>query len=250
MLMDYLAAFSTLLLLEVILGVDNIIFISILVERLPLKTQRRVRNLGIALAVIGRIGLVFSVSWLMSLSKPLFSLGKIPMSGKDIILFFGGAFLLAKSVHELQTWLSHSAKKRKSTPKANISLVILQIIAIDMVFSFDSVITAVALTHEIAIIVGAIVISTTIMLVLADKIQIAIKAYPGLKLLALLFLILLGSLLIIEGLGVVVDKSYLYTVLAFGLVFEVLHIILVPTQHTPVPVRRHAHQKPTQFRLG
>lgn len=226
MYVDYLASFSTLLLLEVILGVDNIIFISILVEKLPVRLRSRIRNLGIGLAVLSRIGLVFSVTWLMSLTEPLVSVFDKGLSGKDLILIFGGGFLLIKSFKELLSWLVAKDKKQKGAIETSVTMIVLQIIAIDAVFSFDSVITAVALVHDVEIIIAAIVISAIIMLVVAEKIQIAITTYPGLKLLALLFLILLGGLLLVEGYGLHVDKSYLYVALAFGLTLEICHILL------------------------
>ncbi|WP_286295106.1 TerC family protein [Vibrio apostichopi] len=226
MYVDYLASFSTLLLLEVILGVDNIIFISILVEKLPVRLRSRIRNLGIGLAVLSRIGLVFSVTWLMSLTEPLVSVFDKGLSGKDLILIFGGGFLLIKSFKELLSWLVAQEKKQKGAIETSVTMIVLQIIAIDAVFSFDSVITAVALVHDVEIIIAAIVISAIIMLVVAEKIQITITTYPGLKLLALLFLILLGGLLLVEGYGLHVDKSYLYVALAFGLTLEVCHILL------------------------
>ncbi|MBW3698620.1 TerC family protein [Vibrio sp. T187] len=225
MYLDYLVSFSTLLLLEVILGVDNIIFISILVEKLPLHLQRKVRNLGIGLAVISRIGLVLSVTWLMSLTKPLVTLWVWSLSGKDLILLGGGAFLLIKSFNELASWLLSKGHVQQSALSTSLTMIVLQIIAIDVVFSFDSVITAVALVHSIEIIVAAIVISAIFMLALAEKIQLTIAAYPGLKLLALLFLILLGGLLVVEGIGLHIDKSYTYVVLAFGLTLEICHIL-------------------------
>lgn len=226
MYIDYIVSFSTLLMLEVILGVDNIIFISILVERLPAEIQSKVRNLGIALAVVSRIALVFSVSWLMTLTEPLLTISSWTLSGKDLILVFGGAFLLLKSLNELLAWLKSKGRTEKNPVSTSITLVVLQIIAIDAVFSFDSVITAVALVHDIEIIIAAITISAIIMLALAEKIQLTIAAYPGLKLLALLFLIILGTMLVFEGSGLQVDKSYTYVVLAFGLTLEILHILL------------------------
>ncbi|WP_261885017.1 TerC family protein [Vibrio pomeroyi] len=226
MYVDYIASFSMLLLLEVILGVDNIIFISILVEKLPVRLRSRIRNLGIGLAVLTRIGLVFSVTWLMSLTEPFVTVFDRGLSGKDLILIVGGAFLLVKSFKELLGWLLVKEKKEKSALENSVTMIVLQIIAIDAVFSFDSVITAVALVHNVEIIIAAIVISAIIMLAVAEKIQITITAYPGLKLLALLFLILLGGLLVVEGYGLHVDKSYLYVALAFGLTLEICHILL------------------------
>lgn len=256
MYIDYITSFFTLLLLEVILGVDNIIFISILVERLPQKIQAKIRNLGIALAVLSRIGLVFSVSWLMTLTEPLVTVFNSQLSGKELILLFGGAFLLLKSLKELLGWLKSTGQKEKSPASASITLIVLQIIAIDAVFSFDSVITAVALVHNVEIIIAAIVISAIIMLALAEKIQLTIAAYPGLKLLALLFLIVLGGMLVLEGTGMEVDKSYTYVVLAFGLTLEILHILLdrqpkrkLFEQNNPATIPR-PRNKPRYNRVG
>ncbi|MGR5558943.1 TerC family protein [Vibrio fortis] len=232
---DYMVAFGTLLLLEVILGVDNVIFISILVEDLPERLQRRVRNLGISLAVLSRIGLVFSVSWLMTLTEPLVSISRWAWSGKDLILIFGGAFLLLKSLHELHAWLTEPKVKQPRSNSSSLMLVVLQIIAVDAVFSFDSVITAVALVDEVTIIITAIVVSAVIMVLLAEAIQNTITKHPGLKLLALLFLVMLGVVLMLEGVGIELDKSYIYVVLAFGLLQEVLHIILNKQNSTTPP---------------
>lgn len=232
---DYMVAFGTLLLLEVILGVDNVIFISILVEDLPKRLQRRVRNLGISLAVLSRIGLVFSVSWLMTLTEPLISISRWAWSGKDLILIFGGAFLLLKSLHELHAWLTEPKVKQPRSNSSSLMLVVLQIIAVDAVFSFDSVITAVALVDEVTIIITAIVVSAVIMVLLAEAIQTTITKHPGLKLLALLFLVMLGVVLMLEGVGIELDKSYIYVVLAFGLLQEVLHIVLNKQNSTTPP---------------
>ncbi|MDK9736428.1 TerC family protein [Vibrio sp. D404a] len=235
MSVDYIVAFGTLLLLEVILGVDNVIFISILVEELPTRLQRKVRNLGISLAVLSRIGLVFSVSWLMSLTEPLVSISRWDWSGKDIILIFGGAFLMLKSLHELYAWLTGPKVKQPRSNSSSLMLIVLQIIVIDAVFSFDSVITAVALVNDVTIIISAIVVSAIIMVLLAEAIQTTITKHPGLKLLALLFLVMLGVILMLEGVGIKLDKSYVYVVLAFGLLLEVLHIILNKQSSTTPP---------------
>lgn len=232
---DYMVAFGTLLLLEVILGVDNVIFISILVEDLPERLQRRVRNLGISLAVLSRIGLVFSVSWLMTLTEPLVSISRWAWSGKDLILIFGGAFLLLKSLHELHAWLTEPKVKQPRSNSSSLMLVVLQIIAVDAVFSFDAVITAVALVDEVTIIITAIIVSAVIMVLLAEAIQTTITKHPGLKLLALLFLVMLGVVLMLEGVGIKLDKSYIYVQLAFGLLLEVLHIILNKKNSTTPP---------------
>ena len=249
MYVDYLASFSMLLLLEVILGVDNIIFISILVEKLPVRLRSRIRNLGIGLAVLTRIGLVFSVTWLMSLTEPFVTVFDRGLSGKDLILIVGGAFLLVKSFKELLGWLLAKEKKEKSALENSVTMIVLQIIVIDAVFSFDSVITAVALVHNVEIIIAAIVISAIIMLAVAEKIQITITAYPGLKLLALLFLILLGGLLVVEGYGLHVDKSYLYVALAFGLTLEICHILLNRQLTKDKQSSEHEHEQDPDSQL-
>ncbi|KJY67970.1 membrane protein [Vibrio coralliilyticus] len=224
--LDIAVIFGTLLALEIILGVDNIVFISILSERLPIHLRRRVQNLGIGLAVVSRIGLVFSISWLMSLTEPLLTISEYDFTGKALILLLGGLFLLLKSLHELWHWLGAKTQTHSRTLSTGVAVIILQIIAVDAVFSIDSIITAVGLTNDINIMIAAIIISALIMMVFADKIQGAISKYPGLKTLALLFLVLLGGLLIAEGVGIMVNKGYVYVAMAFGLILEGCHILL------------------------
>ncbi|MGF1724764.1 TerC family protein [Photobacterium nomapromontoriensis] len=218
--------FATLFALEVVLGVDNIVFISVLCERLPEHQRKLARNLGIGLAVMARIVLVFSISWVMSLTEPLLNMVGYSFTGRDLIMIAGGGFLLAKSAKELWLWLTHTEDTHASKVRTGIALVLLQIVAVDAVFSMDSVITAVGLTDEVPVMVAAILASAVVMVLCAEKINDAVMRYPGLKTLALLFLVLLGGLLMAEGFAIHVNKGYVYFAMAFGLVMEGCHIML------------------------
>ncbi|MGF1749024.1 TerC family protein [Vibrio cionasavignyae] len=220
------AIFATLFALEIILGVDNVVFISVLCERLPQQQRALARNLGIALAVAARIVLVFSISWVMSLTEPVLQFETVQLSGKDLIMIGGGAFLLAKSAKELWSWLTHSEVVHSTHARTGLAVVLLQIVAVDAVFSMDSVITAVGLTSEVPIMVAAILASAVVMVLTAEKINSVVTRYPGFKLLALLFLVLLGALLMAEGAGIHLNKGYVYFAMAFGLVLELCHIQL------------------------
>ncbi|OAN17887.1 hypothetical protein A3K86_02930 [Photobacterium jeanii] len=223
---EALIILATLFTLEVVLGVDNVVFISVLCERLPAHQRKLARNLGIGLAVLTRIGLVFSISWVMSLTTPLFTVFGSAFNGRDLIMIFGGAFLLAKSLKELWMWLLHDEQQTASTVRAGIALVLLQIVAVDAVFSMDSVITAVGMTDEVPLMVAAILASAVVMVLCAEKINRCVTDYPGFKTLALLFLVLLGGLLMAEGFAIHVNKGYVYFAMAFGLVMESCHILL------------------------
>ncbi|MPY23556.1 TerC family protein [Shewanella psychropiezotolerans] len=230
--------FATLFALEIVLGVDNLVFISVLCERLPHEKRKLARNLGISLAVISRIGLVFSISWIMTLTKPLFSIADMAFTGSDLILIFGGLFLLLKSLKELWSWLiSHTEVNQSNYAKTGLVVILLQIIAVDAVFSMDSVITAVGLTSEVPIMVAAILSSAVVMVLIAGKITQLILVYPGLKTLALLFLVLLGGLLIVEGFGLHVNKGYVYFAMAFGLITELCHVLLKKKQRKPLLIK-------------
>lgn len=223
---EALMIFATLFTLEVVLGVDNIVFISVLCERLPAHQRTLARNLGIALAVAARIGLVFSISWVMSLTQPLLSIATSTFSGRDLIMIGGGAFLLAKSLKELWMCFVGEEHQTASTVRAGIALVLLQIVAVDAVFSMDSVITAVGMTSEIPLMVAAILSSAVVMLLCAEKINDYVLRYPGLKTLALLFLVMLGGMLMAEGFAIHLNKGYVYFAMAFGLLIETSHILL------------------------
>ncbi len=224
--------FTTLLALEVILGVDNVVFISVLCERLPQYKRCFARNLGIGLAVLARIALVFSITWIMQLTLPLFSLFGYEFTGKDTIMILGGGFLLAKSLKELWSWLTHTEHRHSTHVRTGLAVVLLQIVAVDAVFSIDSVITAVGLTDEVPLMVAAIISSAVIMVLTAEKINHLVTSYPGFKTLALLFLVLLGGLLMAEGFAIHVNKGYVYFAMVFGLVLEMCHIQLKKKQDT------------------
>ncbi len=218
--------FATLFTLELVLGVDNVVFISVLCERLPQHPRRLARNLGIGLAVSARIVLVFSIAWVMSLTEPLFNVAARPFTGRDLIMIGGGAFLLAKSLKELYLWLSHREAAHANRLRTGLAVVLLQIVAVDAVFSMDSVITAVGLTSEVPLMVAAILASAVVMVLTAEKINRLVSDFPGFKTLALLFLVLLGGLLMAEGFAIHINKGYVYFAMAFGLVLELCHIQL------------------------
>lgn len=226
---ELMIALLTLTMMEIVLGIDNIIFIAILVARLPLKDQPRIRNLGIALALIIRIGLLFSISWIMTLQEPLFSVFGKAFSGRDLILLGGGLFLIAKSTFEIHHKVegdpehalpddAHS--KKKTSPWA----MLMQILVLDIVFSLDSVITAVGMVGHVGVMVTAMSIAMVVMLVSASKIGGFVEKHPTIKILALSFLLLIGVMLVAESFGQHVSKGYIYFAMAFSLAVEVLNI--------------------------
>ncbi|EGR2744537.1 TerC family protein [Vibrio parahaemolyticus] len=234
---EILAIFATLLVLEIILGVDNVVFISVLCERLPEHKRRMARNWGISLAVITRIALVFSISWVMSLTKPLISISEMSLTGRELIMIFGGSFLLIKSSTELWSWLKHTDATHATHVSTGLTVVLLQIVAVDAVFSMDSVITAVGLTSEVPVMVAAILVSAFIMVLTAEKINNVVTKYPGFKTLALLFLVLLGALLIAEGFAIYINKGYIYFAMAFGLILELCHIQIKKKHSKPFKIK-------------
>ncbi|WP_373532719.1 TerC family protein [Vampirovibrio sp.] len=216
----------SLTLLEIVLGIDNIIFISILAGRLPAEQRKRARLTGLMMALVGRLLLLFSIAWLTKLSQPLFTLGEFGFSGKDLVLLGGGLFLIAKSAQEIYEKVeAPSHKHGASAPKViTFSSVILQILVIDMVFSLDSIITAVGLVSEIPIMVTAILISLGLMIVAAESIGNFVDQHPSVKVLALCFLLMIGTLLVGEAFGAHIPKGYVYFSLAFSLFVEFLNI--------------------------
>lgn len=224
-----LAALLTLTVLEIVLGIDNIIFLSILVSRLPSEQRPRGRIIGLALAMLTRLGLLFSLTWIMKLNTPFFSLGSFDVTGRGLILFGGGLFLLAKSTNEIhQEMESIERKHDHAQPKAAPSFwwVVIQIAILDIVFSLDSVITAVGLVDQLSIMVAAIVIAMFVMMLSAKSINQFIEKHPTIKMLALSFLILIGVALIADALSFHIPKGYLYFAMAFSLCVEFLNIRL------------------------
>jgi predicted tellurium resistance membrane protein TerC len=221
-------AFVTLSLLEIILGFDNIIFISILVGRLPANRQESARITGLALAMLTRIALLFSIVWLTRLVTPLFHFGDQGVSGRDLILLGGGLFLLAKSVSEIHHTLEGASRQTERARQvyASFTMIVLQIGAIDIVFSLDSVFTAVGLAKDLSIMVAAIVASIIVMMWVSRSVGAFIERYPTIKMLALAFLILIGVALVAEGAHFELPKGYIYFAMGFATVVELVNIRL------------------------
>jgi predicted tellurium resistance membrane protein TerC len=220
-------AFLTLTLLEIVLGIDNIIFISILVGRLPAGQQQPARITGLALAMLTRVALLFSIVWLTRLIEPLFHVGDQGVSGRDIILFLGGLFLLVKSVLEIHGTLEGAGEiTSRGRVFASFSMTVVQIAILDIVFSLDSVFTAVGLANDLPIMVAAIVIAILVMMWVAGSISAFIEHHPTIKVLALAFLILIGVALIAQGVHFEIPKGYLYFAMAFSVGVEMINIRL------------------------
>lgn len=227
----------TLTFLEIVLGIDNIVFISITADRLPPKDQKKARNLGILLALLVRIGLLFTVSWIIGLKNPFISFGDFDLSFRDLILIIGGLFLLAKSTSEIHAKLEGQDEDMRDVKVLSLRGAILQIILLDVVFSMDSILTAVGLVDEVLIIVIAIVISLVVMLIFAKKISDFINHHPAMKLLAISFLMMIGLVLVVEGLHVHVPKGYIYFAMAFSLGIEVLNM-KIKKKSKPVELKK------------
>jgi predicted tellurium resistance membrane protein TerC len=221
-------AFITLSALEIVLGFDNIIFISILVGRLPAARQEAARITGLALAMLTRVALLFSIVWLTGLVQPLFHIGDRGVSGRDLILGGGGLFLLAKSVLEIHHTLEGAGRQTAHAQRAyaSFAMIVVQIGAIDVVFSLDSVFTAVGLAKELTIMVAAIIASILVMMWISRRVGAFIERYPTIKMLALAFLILIGVALVGEALEFEIPKGYLYFSMAFAVVVELVNIRL------------------------
>jgi predicted tellurium resistance membrane protein TerC len=221
-------AFITLATLEIILGIDNLIFIAILVGRLPAARQEAARLTGLTLAMLTRIALLYSIVWLTRLTTPWFHIGEQAVTGRDLILFIGGLFLLVKSVLEIHEALEGAAKSVSQTTKvyAGFALTVVQIAIIDIVFSLDSVFTAVGLAKDLSIMVAAIVAAIVVMMWVSRAISAFIERHPTIKVLALSFLILIGLALVAEALHFDIPKGYLYFAMAFSVAVEMINIRL------------------------
>jgi predicted tellurium resistance membrane protein TerC len=241
-------ALATLTALEIVLGIDNIIFISILVSRLPKHQQQRARVIGLSLAMGTRIALLLSLAWVMGLTAPLFSVLDYEISGRDLILLGGGLFLLAKSTHEIHQNLEGDSEGERSAAggTAAFASILVQIAIIDIVFSLDSVITAVGMADHIPVMVLAIVIAVLVMMVAAKSISDFVDAHPTIKMLALSFLILVGFALMGEGLGLHIPKGYIYFAMAFSLTVEMLNIRLRKKRGARRPVTLRGPHMPTE----
>ena len=221
---DNLVALLTLTALEIVLGVDNVIFISILAGKLPAEQQARARNVGLSLALITRILLLFSLSWIIGLTAPLFTVLGRSISGRDLILLGGGLFLLAKATYEIHERLEGEEGHGRGAAAASFGAVIVQILLLDIVFSLDSVITAVGMVDELPIMIAAVIVAIGIMLLSAGAISDFVNRHPTVKMLALSFLLLIGFSLIVEGLHQHIPKGYIYFAMAFSVFVEMLNL--------------------------
>lgn len=234
-------ALATLTALEIVLGIDNIIFISILVGRLPPHQRDFARRTGLALAMLTRLGLLFSLAWVMGLTNPLFSILGEEISGRDIILIGGGLFLLAKATHEIHNSLEGVEAQERGVVVPNLAMVLVQIAILDIVFSLDSVITAVGLADHVSVMAIAIIIAVGVMLFAARSIGEFVDAHPTIKILALSFLVVVGLTLMVEGFDVHVPKGYIYFAMAFSLGVEMLNIRMRKKRE---PVKLHKISQP------
>lgn len=223
---DSMIALFTLTAMETVLGIDNIVFISILVARVDVDKRERIRKLGIFLALILRLALLFSISWVMSLTQPLFTVLTNEFSGRSLILLLGGIFLIGKSTFEIHHKVEGEIGTELTNKGAKTSAlnILLQILVLDIVFSLDSVITAVGMASQIWIMVAAMVISMVIMLISAKSIGDFVDNHPTIKILALSFLLLIGVMLTAEGMGSHISKGYIYFAMAFSLTVELLNM--------------------------
>ena len=238
-------ALGTLTALEIVLGIDNIIFISILVGRLPRKQRAFARRMGLSLAMITRLGLLFSISWVMGLTEPWVTILNQAISGRDVILIGGGLFLLAKATHEIHNSLEGVEDSGRTVVAAGLGMVLVQIAVLDIVFSLDSVITAVGLVEHVSIMAIAIILAVVVMLFAAKPIGDFVDAHPTIKILALAFLILVGVTLMVEGFDVHVPKGYIYFAMAFSVAVEMLNIQMRKKRAVPVRLHKQLRDKET-----
>ena len=233
-------ALLTLTVLEIVLGIDNIVFISILAGKLPLEQRERARKLGLSLAMLLRVGLLLSIAWMMQLTTPLFSIAVVgqDFSGRDLILLSGGLFLIAKSTHEIHVNLEGDVGDGTTRVAASFGAVIVQILLLDIVFSLDSVITAVGMAEDVAVMVLAVVIAVGVMLLSSRSIGEFVERHPTVKMLALSFLLLIGMSLLLEGFGQHIRKGYIYFAMGFSVFVEMINL-RVRSRARPVQL----HQK-------
>ncbi|HEX7863841.1 MAG TPA: TerC family protein [Variovorax sp.] len=227
-------AFATLTALELVLGIDNIIFISILVDKLPLAQREFARRIGLFMAMFMRIGLLLVLAWIVGLVAPLFSVFSQEISGRDLILILGGLFLIWKSTSEVHQSLEGEHEQKQSAAKATFASVILQIMIIDLVFSLDSIITAVGMVDDVRVMIAAVIASVLLMMLFAGPIGRFVSNHPTIKMLALSFLVVVGVVLVAEGFDHHVPKGYVYFAMAFSLTVEMLNIRMRKKSAKPV----------------
>jgi len=234
--------------MEIVLGIDNIIFISILSGKLPPAEQPKARRLGLLLALVMRLGLLFTISWMMQLTAPLFAVFGQEISGRDLILIVGGTFLVGKSVHEIHDKLEAQHEAQSATARgASFVAILIQIMLLDIVFSLDSVITAVGMAPSLVVMVLAMIIAVGVMLIFAGPIGSFVERHPTMKILALSFLMLIGVVLVADGMGQHISKGYIYFAMAFALLVEMVNLRVRRRQ----PVHLHSrfeepHSSPKQ----
>jgi len=233
-----LIALLTLTVLEIVLGIDNIIFISIISGKLPIEEQKKGRLTGLALAMITRILLLFSISLIVKLTEPFFTVFEIGISGRDLILILGGLFLLAKSTMEIHSKLEGQEEHHEVKAKVSFWGVIIQIMLLDIVFSLDSVITAIGMANELAVMIVAVVIAVIFMMFFSGSISDFVENHPTIKILALSFLLLIGFSLIVEGLHQHIPKGYIYFAMAFSVFVEMLNLKMRKKKAEPIKLRQ------------
>ena len=240
-------ALLTLTALELVLGIDNIVFISILVDKLPPEQQARARRIGLFMAMFMRIGLLLVLSWIIGLVKPLFTVLGQEISGRDLILIAGGLFLIYKSTVEIHQSLEGVEGHASSAVRATFTAVILQIMVVDMVFSLDSIITAVGMVEQVEVMIAAVILSVGMMMLFAGAIGRFVSSHPTIKVLALSFLVVIGVVLLAEGFGQHVPKGYIYFAMAFSVIVEMLNIRMRKRSKSPVVLHPDyvADSKPT-----
>ena len=231
-------ALLTLTFLEIVLGIDNIIFISIVSNKLPESQQSKARNIGLILALVFRIALLLGITWIIGFTQPLFTILDTAFSGRDLILLAGGLFLIFKSTMEIHHKMEGTPEKHSDAKSASILSVIAQIILLDLIFSFDSILTAIGLTNQLILMIIAVIISIGIMLAFAKNISEFIAKHPTLEVLALSFLILIGFMLGIEALSYHVPKGYIYFAVFFSLIVEMLNMKIRKKKTGPVKLRK------------
>jgi len=237
-------ALLTLILLEVVLGVDNIIFISIVTNKLEPELQKKARIIGLGLAMLFRVGLLLTITWLIGFTKPLLTIASYELSGRDMILLVGGLFLIAKSTSEINSKMEGIAHhNEKKTKTFSFKMAITQIILLDLIFSFDSILTAIGLTDEVLLMIIAVIVAVFVMMIFAEKISAIIKQYPSLEVLALAFLILIGFTLVLDAIHTHIPKGYVYSAVAFSLGVQLLLIKIRKTSTHPVQLKHRIDEE-------
>jgi predicted tellurium resistance membrane protein TerC len=236
-------ALLTLTFLEIVLGIDNIIFISLITNKLPLHRQRTIRNIGLLLAMLFRSLLLLTISFFIRLTNPLFTIAEHAVSVRDLVLIGGGLFLIVKSITEIHQKMEGEEHKVKVSIKQSVASVLVQIVMLDLIFSFDSILTAIGLTDQIPLMIIAIILAILVMMIFAGAVSRFINAHPTLQVLALSFLILIGFMLVIDGLHYHVPKGYIYFAVFFSLIVEVLNM-RIRKQAPPVKLHQNFPETP------